>query len=93
MHLEIDAILSSLQKTLRASKIARVPILRILGISGLTTWESWDKMTFGCRPIAKHREYYKDEGGGFPKVQAVVNLVSLCLPVVLPCTKSDQTIH
>ncbi len=22
-------------------------------------WESQDKITFGCRPRAKHREYYK----------------------------------
>ncbi len=82
-----------LQKTLWASKITKVPILRILGISRLIIWESRNKMTFGCRPVAKHREYYKDEGGGFSKVQAMVNIVSLCLLVALPCTKSDQTIH
>jgi hypothetical protein len=44
-------------------------------------------MTFGCL-VAKHREYYKREGGGFPQVRAMVNLVGLCLTVVHPCTKS-----
>jgi hypothetical protein len=26
------------------------------------------KMTFGCSPMASHREYYKREGGGFLQV-------------------------
>jgi hypothetical protein len=39
--------IKGLHKELWASKVARVPIL---GISGLPTWESWDKMTFGCSP-------------------------------------------
>jgi len=47
-------------------------------------------MTFGAGPMAKHKIYYKGEGGGFPQVQAVVNLVNLCLPVVRPCTKMLQ---
>jgi hypothetical protein len=33
---------------------------------GIPTGEFQDKMTFGCWPRAKHREYYKGEGGGFP---------------------------
>jgi hypothetical protein len=37
--------------------------------------------------MAKHKKYYKGEGGGFPQVQAVVSRVSLCLPVARPCTK------
>jgi hypothetical protein len=35
--------------------------------------------------VAKHREYYKGEGGGFPQVRIVVNLVSPCL--------SDSSVH
>jgi hypothetical protein len=46
-------------------------------------------MTFGCR----HRKYYKGEGGGFPQVQAVVNLVNLCLLVAYPCIKSVPAMH
>jgi hypothetical protein len=36
-----------LHKKLWASKVARDPIS---GISGLPTWESRNKMTFGCKP-------------------------------------------
>ncbi len=28
------------------------------------TWESWNKMSFGCNPIEKHKIYYMEEGGG-----------------------------
>jgi hypothetical protein len=60
------------------------------GNFGTPTWESQDKMTFGASPMAKHRVYYKGEGGGFPQVQAVVNFVNSCLPVSRPCTKMLQ---
>ncbi len=43
--------------------------------------------------MASHRVYYKGEGGGSPQVQAMVNLVSLSLPVARPSTKSAQTRH
>jgi len=33
---------------------------------GLLTWESWEKWHLGVAPMASHREYYKEEGGGFP---------------------------
>jgi len=44
----------------------------------------------GAGHVAKHRVYYKGEGGGFPQVWVVVNLVSLCLLVVRLCTKVLQ---
>jgi hypothetical protein len=44
----------------------------------------------GVGPMAKQRVYYKGEGGGFPQVWAMVNLVSLCLPVARPCTEVLQ---
>jgi len=50
-------------------------------------------MTFGCSPVANHREYYKREGGGFPQVRAVVSLVNPCVPVVRLCTKSAPIMH
>jgi hypothetical protein len=34
-------------KTLWASKVARILISEFLGFP---TWESWDKITFRCRP-------------------------------------------
>jgi len=36
----------------------------------------------GAALMINHREYYKGESGGFPQLQAVVNLVSLCMLVV-----------
>jgi hypothetical protein len=45
------------------------------------------KWHLGVGPVAKHRVYYKGEGGGFPQVRAVVNLVSPWLLVVHPCIK------
>jgi hypothetical protein len=35
----------------------------------------------------RHRKYYMGEGGGFPRVQAVVSLVSPGLPTTCPSTK------
>jgi hypothetical protein len=37
--------------------------------------------------MGKRGEYYMGEGGGFPRVQVVVNLVSPELPVIYPSTK------
>jgi hypothetical protein len=57
---------------------------------GTPTWESGTKWHLSASPGAKHIVYYKGEGGGFPQVQAVVNLVNLWLPVARPCTKVFQ---
>jgi hypothetical protein len=35
----------------------------------------------------KRREYYMGESGGFPRIPAVVNCVSLELPMACPSTK------
>jgi hypothetical protein len=47
----------------------------------------------GAGPMARHKLYYKGEGGGFPQVRAVVSLVNPCLPMVCPCTKSVLAMH
>jgi hypothetical protein len=72
----------SLHTKLWASKVAKVPIL---GISGLPFGCPKTKWHLGVGLMAKHREYYKGEGNGFPQVQAVVNFMSLCLLVPRPC--------
>jgi hypothetical protein len=56
-----------------------------LGVSGQN--DIW------IAPMANHREYYKGEGGGFPQVRVVVNLVSSCMPVIRPCTKNAPITH
>jgi hypothetical protein len=63
--------------------------------------EFWDsqlgsletKWHLGVGPMAIHKEYYKGEGSGFLQVQAMVNLMNLCLFVIHPCTKSVPTMH
>jgi hypothetical protein len=56
-------------------------------------WESRDKMPFGCGPCEEHIVHYKGEGGAFPQVRAVVNLVSSNLPMVRLSTKSATSMH
>jgi hypothetical protein len=56
--------------------------------------DSRDKMPFGCGPRGKALNiYYKGEGGGFPQVRVVVNLMNLNLSMVCPNTKNAQTMH
>jgi hypothetical protein len=43
--------------------------------------------------MAKRRVYYNAEGGGFPQVWAMVNLVSRRLHVARHNTKSVPTMH
>jgi hypothetical protein len=43
--------------------------------------------------VERHKVYYKGEGGGFPKIRAVVSLVSPSLFVACPNTKSVPTMH
>jgi hypothetical protein len=65
----------------------------ILGISRLPFGSLRTKCHLGVGPVAKHKVYYKGEGGGFPQVRAMVSLVSLNLLVAHPCTKNVPTVH
>jgi hypothetical protein len=60
---------------------------------GIPTWESQEKCNLDVGPVANHKIYYKGEGGGFPQVRTVMNLVSPNLPVACPSTKSAPTMH
>jgi hypothetical protein len=82
--------IGGLYKKLWAPKITGVPISRNLGLQLGSLETKWH---LGACPIARHREYYKGEGSGFPQVRAVVSLVSLCLLMVRPCTKSAPITH
>jgi hypothetical protein len=73
-----------------ASKVAKVPIVGILGLplgSPITKWH------FDVGLVEKHIVYYMGEGGGFPQVWVVVSLVNLNLPMVHLSTKSAQIMH
>jgi len=47
----------------------------------------------GVGPVAKHKVYYKGEGGGFPQVWAMMSVVSLSLHVVRPSTKNAPAMY
>jgi hypothetical protein len=40
--------------------------------------------------MERHKVYYKGEGGGFPQIRAVANLVSQSLPVLVLTPKMFQ---
>jgi hypothetical protein len=78
--------IGGLYTKLWASKVVRVPISKISRFSS-------GSPNLGVGLVARHKEYYKGEGGGFPQVRAMVSFVKLCLPVVRPCTKNALTMH
>ncbi len=78
-------LVERLHTKLWASKVIGILIFGILGFP----FESLGtKCHLGAGPMARHRVYYKGEGGGFPQIRAVENLVSSCLPMARSCTKS-----
>ncbi len=64
-----------------------------MGISGLSLGSPGKKYHLDVALVERHIVYYKGEGGDFPQVWAVVNLVSMSLPVVRPSTKSAPNMH
>jgi len=53
------------------------------GNSRTPTWGPWTKWHLGASCVARHRKYYKGEGGGFPQVRAMVFLwVCVCASFV-----------
>jgi len=79
-----------LHAKLWAPKIVEVPTM---GISRFPLGSPGTKWHLGAGLVARHKIYYKGEGGGFPQVWAVVSLVSLSLPVACLTTKSVSTMH
>ncbi len=79
--------IKSLHTKLWAPKATRVPTV---GISRLPLGNLETKWHLGAIPMAMHIIYYKGEGGGFPQVWAMVNLMSSCLLVAPSCTKAFQ---
>jgi hypothetical protein len=59
----------------------------IVTISGLPLGSPKTKGHLDVAPVEWHRIYYMGEGGGFPRVRAVVSQVSRELPVACPSTK------
>jgi hypothetical protein len=66
-------------------KVTRIPTL---GISGLPYGSLETKCHLDVGLVERHIIYYKREGGGFPQVWVVVNLLSPNLPMAHFSTKS-----
>ncbi len=79
-----------LHTKLWAPKVLGVPTLEILGLPLGSPRKKWH---LNAGPVARHKVYYKGEGGGFPQVRAVVSLVSPSLPVARLNTKSVPSMH
>jgi hypothetical protein len=82
--------IGGLHAKLWAPKVAGILVVRI---SRLPLGSPETKCHSDVSLVKKHRVYYKGEGGGFPQVRAVVNLVSPSLLVAHPNTKSVLTMH
>jgi hypothetical protein len=62
-----------------------------MAISGLPFRSLETKIHLDVTLVEGCRVYYIGEGGGFPQIRAVVNLVSPKSLVVCPSTKCDLT--
>jgi hypothetical protein len=58
-----------------------------MAVSGFLLGSPRTKNHLDVGATGRHREYYMGEGGDFPRVWAVVSLVSLELPMACPNTK------
>jgi hypothetical protein len=56
-------------------------------------WESRDKSHSDVGAAEYHREYYMGEGGGFPRVWAVVSQMSPCCPWLVPTPKVVSNVY
>jgi len=82
--------IKGLHAELWGPKVVGVPTL---GISGLLFGSPEIKCHLDVGFVGRHKVYYNGEGGGFPQVRAMVNLVNLSLPVARLSTKSASTMH
>jgi hypothetical protein len=59
-----------------------------VAVSGLLLGSPRTKNHLDVGAAERHKEYYMGEGGGFPRVRAVVNFVSPKSPMTCLSTKS-----
>ncbi len=69
---------------------AQSPGVQTATISGLHFGSPGKKCHLDASATESYREYYMGEGGGFPRIWAVVSQVNPRLPVACPNTKKVQ---
>jgi hypothetical protein len=82
--------IGGLHKKLSSHKVTGVPTL---AISGLPHGSPRTKSHLDEGAAERCRVYYMGEGGGFPRIQVVMNLVNPKSPVALLSTKGAPTMH
>jgi hypothetical protein len=65
----------------------KVPGVQTGTISGLLLGSLGNKSHLDAGAVEQRREYYMGEGGGFPRVWAVVSQVSPCCPWLVPTSR------
>jgi hypothetical protein len=65
----------------------KIPGVQTGTISGLLLESPEKKCHSDVASAESYKEYYMGEGGGFPRVRAMVSQVSPMLPVACPSTK------
>jgi len=68
----------------------KVPGVQTGTVSGLHFGSPEKNSHLDASAAESYREYYMGEGGGFPRVRAMVSQVSPRLPVACPNTKNVQ---
>ncbi len=66
----------------------KIPRVQTGTVSGLHFRSLGKKCHSDASAMERHREYYMGEGGGFPRIQAIVSQVNPKLHVACPSTKS-----
>jgi hypothetical protein len=66
--------------------------VQTVAVSGLLLGSPETKNHSDVGATGRHKEYYMEEGGGLPRVRAVVSLVSPELPMACPSTKGAPKI-
>jgi hypothetical protein len=77
-------VIGGLHRKLCTLKVAKV---LVVGISRFPLGSLETKCHLDVAPVKSCRVYYMGKGGGFPRVRAVVSLVSLKSPMACPNTK------
>jgi len=68
----------------------KVPGIQTETVSGLHFGSLGKKCHLDASAVVRCKEYYMGEGGGFPRVRAMVSQVSPRLPVACPNTKGEM---
>jgi hypothetical protein len=82
--------IGGLQRKLCALKVVGIPVV---GISGLPIGSPETKSHLDVAPVESCKLYYMGEGGGFPRVWAVMSLMNLESPMAILTPKVFQKVN